>query len=51
MTALETDNQVYLFYKFPNNSNEDSPDALKAHLKVSEMHNVAVGDRHGLPEE
>ena len=43
MAAVETNKQVYMFYQVPYQSNADYLKALKAHIKLSEAHNVVVG--------
>ena len=41
-------NQVYMFYNGPNNSNADCLEHLMAHIKLIEAHNVSVGYHLGL---
>ena len=43
MASVETDKQVYLFYQLPYQLNSDYLEAFKAHLKLSESHDGAVG--------
>ena len=50
MSVVETNMQVYLLYQAPYNSNEYYLEAFKAHLKVREVHKVAVVYNPGLEE-
>ena len=42
MDKVETNKQVYLFYKAPYQSNADNLTSLKAHIKLIKSHNGAV---------
>ena len=43
VAAVETNKQAYMFDKSPYQPNVGSLEAFKAHIKVSEAHNFAVG--------
>ena len=48
MAAVETDKQVYMVYQAPYHSNADYMEAFKAHIKLTEAHNISVGYHPGL---
>ena len=48
MAGEETYKQVHLFYKASYQSNVEYIEAFRAHLKLSEIHNGAVGYHPGL---
>ena len=43
MATFETHRQVYMFYQETYQSNADYLEAIRAHPRVSEAHNGAVG--------